>query len=483
MASNYLKTCWLQICGWCIFLIVSSLHTVGQVPFFEKQFTSPGVDICFSVCQLPDSSVYLFGYAENGTQGSYDMALTKVTARGDFCWTRYYGTTQLDVGTFMNVADGNNLILLGVTQSTVTSQGEDILLVKVDSSGNEIWRRVIGGPGNENCRYVEQTADGGYIFCGYCPDSNSSSDSWIVKTDASGNPQWANNFGGPSNDVAARVVATSANSWAVTCDTKILGNGSYDIQVIGLDSVGDQTFSHIHGDSLTNGCQGMFFSSARRLVSFGETETHPNSWFDFLIHVFDEYGNFIREQSFGGIGAEAMFDMTEAPNGDWLGVGYTNSSSGGLLPINLAVSRMDSVGNVLWMHEFGGSGIDLGYRIIPALGGGYYVAGRTTQQDEDFYLLHIDENGVAGFEKYFNLKSGIVRLTPNPATDFLTIELQNGIEQLFIFRSDGALVREVGLGPTETKKVLNIRDLSAGVYLLKAVSSTGISTTRFVRTY
>lgn len=481
MVGKILKISTLRGVIVAIFLAISSLNLTAQVPFFEKSITAPGVDICFSVCQLPDSSVYMFGYAENGTAGGYDMSLTKVTAKGDFCWTKYYGTPQLDVGTFMNRADGNDLILLGVTESAITSNGEDILLIKVDSSGNELWRKVIGGAGNENCRYIEQTADGGYIFCGYCPDSGNSNDSWIVKTDAFGNQQWANNFGGPLNDVAARVVATSANTWAVTCDTKILGNGSYDIQVIGLDSVGDQIFSHIHGDSLTNGCQGMFYSSAHRLVSFGETEIYPNSWFDFLIHVFDSDGNFIRSQSFGGVGAEAMFDMTEAPNGDWLGVGYTNSSSGGLLPVNLAISRMDSVGNVLWTHEYGGGGIDLGYRIIPALGGGYYVAGRTTQQDEDFYLLHIDENGATGFEKFFGNSPLTLKISPNPVSGLLTVEPGPGFERLTVISPLGMELQEELLGAGQNSKILDVSYLKEGVYFLRASGLAGVSTVRFVR--
>ncbi len=451
----------------------------AQVPFFERSYGKAGVDICFSVRQLPDSSVYLFGYSETSPPGNYDFTLMKVKADGTHCWTRYYGTPLLDFGLFMNRSDSFNLILIGTSQNTNQLLGDDVLLIKVDSSGQELWRQSIGTTGNESCRYVEQTHDKGYIFCGITPDTAGSNNAWVVKTDSMGNVEWTNNFGGPDNDVAARVVATSDTSWAMTCDTKLAGNGSYDVQIIGLDSYGNETFNHIHNDSLTNGCQGMFYSSTGRIVSFGETEISPNSYFDFLIHVFDGNGMPVREITFGGTGAEAMFDMMECVNGDYLGTGYTNSSSGGVLPINAAVVRMDTLGNVLWIREFGGSGIDLAYSIVPALGGGYYVAGRTTLADEEFYLLHIDENGLAALPETSNPILKGLGVYPNPANQSCMIQVPFPASIWKIFSLDGKLIFSEQ-GPALSNKILDISRMQSGSYLVQAEGAGRFSSAKLM---
>ncbi len=453
--------------------------SVAQVPFFERYYTHPGVDICFSVSQLNDSSVYLFGYSENGSIGGYDFSLMKVKPDGTPCWTKYYGTPQVDFGLFMNNADSSNLILIGTTQNLNPGLADDVLLIKVDSAGQVIWSQVIGSFGNESCRYVEQTADKGFICCGVTPDPFGYNDAWVVKTDSLGNVEWTNIFGGVDNDVAARVVATSPSTWAMTCDTKVAGNGSYDVQVIGLDAGGNQTFDHIHADSLTNGCQGMFFTSTGRIISFGETEISPGSYFDFLIHVFDETGNPVRTITFGGIGAEAMFDMIETNSGDYIGTGYTNSSSNAQLPINLALMKMDTLGNLIWFREFGGNSIDIGYRIIPGLGGGYYVAGRTSQTDEEFYLLHFDENGFTGFRDEEEANNSYIKIWPNPAHLNCRVSVDFEVEKWEIIDATGRIVfSEKSSG--EKFKSLNTSHINVGMYHLRAVGKKSSAISRLL---
>ena len=127
------------------FLLLGISGLNAQVPLFEKYYPSPGVDVCFSVRQLPDSSVYLFGYSDNGSAGGYDFKLMKLTADGTPCWTKFYGTAALDFGLFMNRADSFNLILIGTSQNSNSFFGDDVLLIKVDSSGNELWRQTIDG--------------------------------------------------------------------------------------------------------------------------------------------------------------------------------------------------------------------------------------------------------------------------------------------------------------------------------------------------
>ena len=444
------------------FLVFGVPGLNAQVPLFEKYYPSPGVDVCFSVRQLPDSSVYLFGYSDNGTAGGYDFKLMKLTPDGTHCWTKFYGTTALDFGLFMNRADSFNLILIGTTQNSSPFFGDDVLLIKVDSSGNEMWRQTIGSFGNESCRYVEQTKDGGYIMCGVSPDAGGQNDAWVVKTDSMGNVVWTNSFGGPDNDVAARVVATSDTTWAMTCDTRFGGTGSYDVQVIGLDAGGNQAFNHIHLDPLTNGCQGMLFTSGQRIISFGETEIFPNSYFDFLVHFFDVNGNPVRDFHFGGPGAEAMFDMIEIPGGDLLGTGYTNSSSNAQLPINLALLRVDTLGNLVWMREFGGNSIDLGYSLIPALGGGYYVAGRTTRADEDFYLIHFDENGQTGLPPPPGGQDAQLEIWPNPAGSQVFFKTDLLQARALLLQADGRVVRTLAA----TDNSFDVSALASGLYWL-----------------
>jgi len=370
----------------------------AQVPLFEKSYGQAGIDIAFAVKQNPDSSIYMFGYSQNTNTQSEDFALSKLSPNGDLQWTKYYGTSYFDFGLHLNLADSFDLILVGFTATPGILQ-QEILVIKVDSSGQELWRKNYGGPGNQNCRYVEKTSDGMYILCGFVSDPSGSNDVYVLKLDANGDMVWDTTYSGVDNDYGMKIIESSPLNYVMSADTRSVGNGGYDVAIFGMNDTGNLNFSNVHGDAFQNGCQGIMKTSGGVYVVYGETEIAPFSPFDFFYYMFDEMGGFLREIVFGGIGSDALFDVVETPNGDLIGCGYSNSSSNGSLPLNLAVVRTDSIGNVQYMKEYGGNGIDIGYSITPALGGGYYIAGRRSNVDEDFYLLHIDESGLVSLDE------------------------------------------------------------------------------------
>ncbi|MBL7922945.1 MAG: T9SS type A sorting domain-containing protein [Bacteroidia bacterium] len=441
---------------------------MGQVPFFEKSFGQPGVDIAFAVKQNPDSNLYVFGYSDNSLTQSVDFALSKLSPAGDLYWTKYYGTADIDFGLSLSLADSFDLILAGVIETT-GPLGQEVLLIKVDSAGQELWRNTYGGPGNQSCKSVLKTSDGGYILCGYRSDPFGSNDSYVLKVDANGTFQWDSAYGGTDNEYAARIIEVPGPAFVMASDTRSAGSGGYDVMLNKLDSGGTELWNQVYGDAFQNGCQGVMRSTSDVLVTWGETEIFTNSPFDFFLYMFKQSGDFIRQSVFGGAGADALFDLVETPGGDFMATGYSNSQSSGTQPINLVLLRMDSLGTLQWSREYGDSSIDIGYSIIPALGGGYYVAGRITQADEEFYLLHVDENGLTGVQEPFEGIHYPMEIWPNPAAQVCQVRLGFFAEVWEIYDATGRLLfRESG--PATTAKQLDISCFNKGFYRLRAYS-------------
>jgi sugar lactone lactonase YvrE len=69
----------------------------------------------------------------------------------------------------------------------------------------------------------------------------------------------------------------------------------------------------------------------------------------------------------------------------------------------------------------------------------------------------------------------IFSLFPNPTTSTLTIQTEEMIENITIYNLMGAAVQ------TETKNIFSVAELPAGVYLLRLQTTSGISTSRFVK--
>jgi hypothetical protein len=112
--------------------------------------------------------------------------------------------------------------------------GYDIFLIKTDASGNLQWAKTYGGTSSDGAYSVQQTSDGGYIVAGW-----TSGDIFLIKTDANGNLQWAKTYGGTSGDVAFSVQQTSDDGYIVAGLTLSFGAGWDDIFLIKTDANGN----------------------------------------------------------------------------------------------------------------------------------------------------------------------------------------------------------------------------------------------------
>lgn len=59
------------------------------------------------------------------------------------------------------------------------------MLVKVDSQGNMMWAKTLGGSGDETVSAVRETSDGGLLICGTNRLGNYST-IFLIKTDKNG---------------------------------------------------------------------------------------------------------------------------------------------------------------------------------------------------------------------------------------------------------------------------------------------------------
>ena len=77
------------------------------------------------------------------------------------------------------------------------------------SSSPATWDKLYGGELDDEAAAIVQTGDGGYVIAGTTYSFGAgSADFWLVKTDANGNVEWNQTYGGPESDVAVAMVQT-----------------------------------------------------------------------------------------------------------------------------------------------------------------------------------------------------------------------------------------------------------------------------------
>jgi hypothetical protein len=451
-----------QFCILIATLLFSNLM-VGQPAFFTKAIGGQGVQVGQSVCQFADSSLYILGYSQNPGFVDYDFILTKTDQFGGVIWTKFFANSGNDLGLGMTKTIDGNLLLIGTTEIAIQQNSTDALLIKVDTAGNELWRHTYGTPGNEQAKYVEELANGNIIFTGFAPDIFGSIDGYYVMTDSLGIEKWTSLSGGASVDLCDRVISISPDTLAAILTTTEFGNS--DVRLTLLDSSGTVIYDTINDDPFQTGCQGIIRTSNNEVIVYGEREISAFSPFDFFIESYSIAGSFNWRKTFGGSGTDALFDMVEDSNGNFIGAGYSNSVSSGVNPINVAVVKTDANGNLIWSKEYGNNSIDIAYDIIPSLLGGYYLVGNTILLDDDIYLLHVDANGEITFVEENTMHNQIL-VSPNPADRYLTIPPFVKFDNLSIFDLTGRRVLSF-YAVGDFDRTINTEALQDGAYILQ----------------
>lgn len=95
-------------------------------------------------------------------------------------------SASVDEGLAVAATDEGYLIGGAITTNpTVGNGGKDILLVKLDPFGNLLWKKIIGGTGDEVVSSIRQTSDKGFMIFG-TNTINGLSSMMLLKTDENG---------------------------------------------------------------------------------------------------------------------------------------------------------------------------------------------------------------------------------------------------------------------------------------------------------
>ncbi|MCB0312233.1 MAG: hypothetical protein KDH84_03055, partial [Calditrichaeota bacterium] len=169
-----------------------------------------GSDGAWSVQQTSDGGYILTGWTFSYGPGFLGNAwLVKTDSAGIEQWDQVFGGDDVDRGYSVRETTGGGYILTGYTSSSGAGL-YDMLLIRTDAAGNAEWNRAFGGSGRDYGNAVQQTSDGGFIITGYTLSFGAGGDDlWVVKTDSSGNEAWNRTYGGGSSDVGYDIQPTA----------------------------------------------------------------------------------------------------------------------------------------------------------------------------------------------------------------------------------------------------------------------------------
>ncbi len=305
------------------------------------------------------------------------------------------------------VVAGSSFSTISGDKSEANKAQVDYWVLKLDNTGQKIWDKTFGGGLNGNWgNSIIATNDGGFIVSGYsnCDNtfdksepSKGGNDFWILKLNSTGQKVWDKTIGGSSADTPASIIATSDGGFVVagTSSSNISGDkseisrGLEDYWMVKINSTGQKVWDKtIGGDgidialSITGTSDGGFVIAGRSnsLLGGDKSETRQGSD-DYWIVKLNSTGQKVWDKTIGGSLAEQANSIITTSDGGFVVTGTSSSNiSGDKSELNKGgqdywIVKLNSTGQKVWDKTIGGSGNDVPQSIISSSDGGFIVAG------------------------------------------------------------------------------------------------------------
>lgn len=232
-------------------------------------------------------------------------------------YTKFGGNGD-DIGYSVKVTLDKQYIITGLTLG-VGGVGSDVLLAKMDTMGQLIWLKQLGGFNDDIGKSVVQLIDSGYVVAGYTNSFGAGGyDAYLVKTDKNGNVVWQRTFGGEDWDFANDLVVTSNGNLALVGSTSSFGKGKKDGMVLLYDYSGNLLSQKFYGGSENEELKAIIRTNDNFLTSVGYTQSYADSLGDHYILKLDLNGDTLLTRKFGNPGKSYLNDLVQFPNGNYV---------------------------------------------------------------------------------------------------------------------------------------------------------------------
>ena len=290
-----------------------------------------GADIASSVIETSDGGYAITGYTGSFGAGGDDIWLIKTDDSGNMKWNQTYGGAEDDYTFSLVELSDCGYTIAGYTRSYGAGR-DDFWLVKTDASGNAEWNRTYGGWDDEGTISLVLCSDGGYALAGMTESFGHGSDRddfWLVKTDSFGNMEWNQTYGGTIREYGFCLVQSSDGGYAFAGSTCSFGAGSYDSWLVKTDSSGNMEWNRTYGGKDADGSSSLIQTADGGYVLAGTTNSFGFGADDFWLVKTDSAGNIELNQTYGGVGSDICSSLVETSDGGYALTGYTYSVGAG----------------------------------------------------------------------------------------------------------------------------------------------------------
>ncbi len=318
------------------------------------------------------------GYVATGFihyQEKQALAIVRIAENGRLLWHQAFEAFSAQVGREIIECEAGGFAVIGY----IPDNHRDALLIRLDESGTISWHQTFGGSQNfDQGLSLVECQSGGFAFAGSVMNENhTNSQSWLVRTDESGNMLWSQEYGGMDDEVCTSLVESRSGNFVLGGSTESYGHGNEDAWLLVTSPTGGALWNKTFGSLWSDVCSDVIETRSGNLVTVGETEKTSNLVSDGFAISYHSNGTLQWTTLFGEQSSDAAYAITELADGSLGIAGRTVEWEGNDHFDNLWLVRLTREGEFLRSKNYGGTEDDQGYSILQTSQGDFIIAGRS----------------------------------------------------------------------------------------------------------
>ncbi len=200
---------------------------------WSRTYGGNAEDKANKVRSTADGGFIVVGATQSFGAGDYDFWLIKTDGQGQEQWAQTFGGAGEDIAYDVRQTADGGFIVCGTTKSGEAGNLSDVWLIKTDALGQAQWKKRFGGSGTDEAYRLALAPDGGFLLVGYTDSQGSGAgDLLLIKTDVNGNQIWQKTLGGANFDKGKTLFLSPDGSLAIIGYTTSAGNGSGDVWLV-----------------------------------------------------------------------------------------------------------------------------------------------------------------------------------------------------------------------------------------------------------
>lgn len=362
---------------------LNKTKTKPQNVFFQS-FGSKHYEEGRSLTRCNGSGYIAVGRAQVSTDNS-QVLIVKTDNSGNEVWRKTYGENKEFVAEQIIGLKAGGYLIVGYSEgeSVVTRQA---YLLRINESGGKIWEKTLGGDQMIEQAYAATEAnDGGFVIIGQrlnIAAPNPNNQLWVVKTDDKGNVIWEREFGGEASEEAGNIVSTDGG-YLIAGSTESVGSGSWDMWLIKIDNSGKELWSKPIGGGDIDRAHDLLLLPDGDIILAGYTYSFAMASSDAWLLRLDPQGEQKWAKVFGGLSTDEGMSVFLTKDQKIILAGYTEDYEADKYGQNASLEGQNVLlvladpesGNKVWSRSLGGERAQRGFAVVEAHDGGYIITG------------------------------------------------------------------------------------------------------------